>query len=512
MVEPVNSSTNLNVVKLLGKGRRLGGEVGEALERLFQTAIGAEGLSRLYQPGFPGVRSFAVEARVAPDQAVEVTFVLVARDGAPVWIGRRAFVQGRTGALEIQHGEEEIATAYRSRNITVDVVQREIDVLTALGSGPATRITTDAEGVASYISALHGFVFADETEEGPPVRSRRANEPNGDRERWLRAAPAVVERFGAKHGWDRGAIEAAIAALREAQAPCALARVSPAGVRRLLAEGDDAELGVTALGRELLTAADMPPWRAALIVSDRTSDARHTGDEYRRRKSQRSEIRNAQELRDARDLLASPKRELRRRALEQLGMIAPPWVAPEVKALAEGKDRKVAVVARQALRQITGVDLADRLLEYAQSTRVDARLRSRAYRVLAEHFKGRLVELVPMMRVDPDARIQRAAIPLIADDPTDAGPNLASLLAANPAFEGKQRTGLTELRLELIERLSRLADPRTLPALMGAFRAEPPPPRAEMLALSRALLAFPDPRAQLALTEVARRLERPAIP
>jgi hypothetical protein len=33
-----------------------------------------------------------------------------------------------------------------------------------------------------------------------------------------------------------------------------------------------------------------------------------------------------------------------------------------------------------------------------------------------------------------------------------------------------------------------------------------------MLALSRALVTFPDPRAQIALAEVARRLERPAIP
>jgi hypothetical protein len=68
------------------------------------------------------------------------------------------------------------------------------------------------------------------------------------------------------------------------------------------------------------------------------------------------------------------------------------------------------------------------------------------------------------------------------------------------------------LRQEIIERLTKLVDPRTLPALLGAFRARPSPPPSEMLALSRALVAFPDPRAHLALTEVARRLDRPAIP
>jgi hypothetical protein len=76
----------------------------------------------------------------------------------------------------------------------------------------------------------------------------------------------------------------------------------------------------------------------------------------------------------------------------------------------------------------------------------------------------------------------------------------------------EMRPGLLQLRLEIIERLAALVDPRTLPALMASYRASPPPPPAEMLALSRALVAFPDPRAQLALIEVARRIERPQIP
>jgi hypothetical protein len=68
------------------------------------------------------------------------------------------------------------------------------------------------------------------------------------------------------------------------------------------------------------------------------------------------------------------------------------------------------------------------------------------------------------------------------------------------------------MRLELIERIARLRDPRTLPVLIAAYRAHPAPPPPEMLALSRALVGFPDPRAQRALMDVARRFERPQIP
>lgn len=161
------------------------------------------------------------------------------------------------------------------------------------------------------------------------------------------------------------------------------------------------------------------------------------------------------------------------------------------------------------MRQISGADLADRLIAFAENPKNDPARRGRAYRVLAEHYRSRISSMVSMLRVNPDARIQRAIVPIVAGD-LDAGPGLASMLAANPAQE--RRPGLTSLRLELIERLTGLLDPQTLPVLMAAYQAKPPPPPAEMLALSRALVSFPDPRAQIALAEVARRLERPQIP
>src|SRR5262245_55378945 len=167
------------LLKQIGKGKKLDEDVADALSGLFGIPVGHEGLSRVFQPGYPGIRVFAVETRVAPDQAVEVTLVGVARDGAPVWWGSRAFVRGRNGALEIHLEAEEIEPSYRSRNITVDLVQREIDLIALVGDSAAARVTIDAHGIASYISALHGFIFADETEEGPPVRSERALAPDG---------------------------------------------------------------------------------------------------------------------------------------------------------------------------------------------------------------------------------------------------------------------------------------------------------------------------------------------
>src|SRR5262249_55247559 len=147
------------LIKAIGKGRRLPEEASEALERLFGCPVGIEGLSRLFQPGFPGVRAFAVEPRVTPDQAVELTIVGIARDGTPVWSSARAFVRGRDGWLEIHHGYNEIDPAYRSRNITTDLMQRELDLMALLSQSPSSRITIDAEGIGSYVCALQGFVF-----------------------------------------------------------------------------------------------------------------------------------------------------------------------------------------------------------------------------------------------------------------------------------------------------------------------------------------------------------------
>jgi hypothetical protein len=110
--------------------------------------------------------------------------------------------------------------------------------------------------------------------------------------------------------------------------------------------------------------------------------------------------------------------------------------------------------------------------------------------------------------VDPDARIQRGILPVVAS--AAQGPaELASMLAANPPLE--ERPGLAELRLELIERLAGIGDPMTLPVLLEQYRSSRDDP-AEMLALSRALVAFPDPRARQALAEAVRSFERPPLP
>ena len=501
------------LMEAVGKGRALEPEAAEALERLLGVGVSLDGLSRLFSPGFPGIRTFAIEVRVAPDHAVELTLVGVARDGSPVWSGTRAFASGRDGSLEIHRGFDVIDPAYQSRNITVDLMQRELDLLALVDRGHSSRLTIDADEVGCYVCALHGFSFADETEEGPPVRSSRALDPPGDRARLLAAAPAFVERIATqKPSIGRIAIESALEQFRRAETPWDFARAVLTGDEPELAEGDDGEMGVGSLGRGFLLAHDTPGWRAALYLYDDEKENRRLGFEYRRRKTIRSEARLAKEIQECREMLGGSNRLARLRAIETLEMIAPPWIIPELRAIGDSDDRRASAMAKRSIARINGSALPDDLLAFAQDRKHDPERRAHAYRVLAEHFPAQLEAHIPMMRVDPDARIQRAVIPLLHKDTADAGPDLASLLAANPWEEGAGRPGLLALRLELIERLARLLDPRTLPVLIAAYRAHPAPSPPEMLALSRALVGFPDPRAQRALMDVARRFERPQIP
>lgn len=494
----------------LSRGPRLEPTVATALKRLIGHDVGREGLSRLFQPTFPGVRTFAIEARVAPDQSVEITLLGIARNGRPVWTGKRAFVRGRDGSLEIHRGFDEVDAAYQSRNITTDLMRRELELLEAFGAGPSSRLTIDAEGVGRYVCALHGFEFADETEQGPPVRSVRAFEPDGDRLRLQKAAVRLAERSAEHFKVGRLALEATLEQIHQAVHPWDFARVTLPGMPKLKAEGDDGDMGVGAFGRDLLLSDTTPPWRACLPLRSQ-SKPRALGREYRRRKTARSEARLFREIEQCQVDLARSSRPVKLRALQHLGMIAPAWFLPDLKALASGEDRRVASAARQAAKQAQGVDLQDRLLRFGLDGRNDPVKRGLALRVLAEHFPARLEGMVSMLRIDPDARIQRSVLPIVSTN-EEAAAELASMLAANPTTERTRREGIGALRIELIERLTELRDPSTLPVLMAAYRRIPPPEPAEQLALSRALVVFPDPRAQAVLAEPRLRSPSPPIP
>lgn len=507
---PRAQASAVSLLEGVGKGPPILGPARDVLRRMLGVEVGLDGISRLFQPGFLGVRAYAVEVRLAPDQAVELTLVGVARDGRPVWTGTRAFAYGRDGSLEIHRGFDEIAPEYQSRNITVDLMQRELDILALLDEGPSSRLTIDAEGVGRYVCALHGFVFADETEEGPPVRSTRALAPSGDRAALLAAVPHVVERVARHAGVGKISIESAVEQARLAKSPWDFAKLTLPGAPDELAEGHDGEMGVGRLGHELLLAKDTPPWRAALYLHARDERTQRLGAEYRRRKTARSEARLAEEIQTAREMSMSSQRATAIRGLRTLAMIAPPWVTSDIRALTTSTDRRLAAVARQVVRRITGADQGDTMLAFAKDTQNSSLSRALVFRVLAEHYPSHIADREALLRVDPDARIQRSSLPLVAARRNPA-PNFAAILRANP-WADHERPGLLALRLELIERLTRLAEPSTLPALMEAFRAQPPPPPAERLALSQALVAFPDPRAQVVLTEAARRLERPDIP
>lgn len=491
----------------LAKGPRLDGSASAALQRLWGQSVGREGLSRLFQPSFPGIRAFAIQARAAPDQAVEITLVGIARDGRPVWTGHRAFVQGRDGGLEIHRGFDQVEAAYQSRNITTDLMLRELQILERFGGGPSSRLTIDAEGVGRYVCALHGFRFADETDEGPPLRSIRAFDPDGDRERLQAAAARLAERTADRYGLGRLALEATLDEIEKAVHPWEFARVTMAGMPKLMAEGDDGDLGVGAFGRLLLLSEETPSWRACLPLQA-VADKDDPGPEYRARKTARSEARLLQELQRCREELSSGARRTEIRALQNLGIMAPTWFVPDLKAACHSPDRRVASVAKQTIKQVQGLDLQDRLLRFGLDRRNDPTRRGLALRVVAEHFPNRLKDLVSMLRIDPDARIQRSVVPLL-ERSEDPGAALASMLAANPPDEMHSRPGLSALRIELIERLTELRDPSTLPVLMAAYRRHPAPEPAEQLALSRALVVFPDPRAQTVLAEPR---PTPAIP
>lgn len=511
--DPSDSSREVNeLLESLHKGARLPAESATALSRLLGLEPGLEGLSRLFQPGFAGLRTFVVDIHTAPDQAVEFTLVGVARDGGPVWTGTRAFAFGRDGSLEINRGYDEIDEGYRSRNITVDLMRREMELLALLQRGANPRLTIDAEGVGRYICALHGFVFADDTPEGPASRSSRAFVPSGDRAALAEAARVFIRRSGEHKNVGRIAIEEALKQVDVAQDPWDFACISFPGVTDELEGTDEGEMGVTALGRDFLLAKRTPAWRAAAYVTAPLPTPAKRGIEYRRRKTLRSEARLATEIDEAERALNSRQRTTRLRGLHTLGMIAPTWIAPEIRLLTHGADRRVAATARTVLAQISGADIAARMHAFAKETKNDPRFRALAYRVLAEHFPKRLDEEVSMLRVHPDARIQRAVVPLVAQGP-DQAENVASMLAANP-WQGREtgRPGLLKLRLELIDHVRRRADPSALPVLMKAFTVEPGPRPAEQLALSRALVAFDDPRAQAVLSEAARKVGRPDIP
>ena len=501
-----------SLLEILVRGRPLPEEPARALQRLLGLRPGLEGLSRLFQPRFHGVRAFVVAVHEAADQGVDLTLVGVARTGRPVWTGSRAFVPGRDGSLEIHRGFDTIDAEYQSRNITVDVLQRELDLLALVSHERGGRLTLDAEGIGKYVFALHGFIFADETEEGPSTRSARPLDPTPDRTRLVDAAKPIFSRLAELRGLGKIAIESTLDEAARCRVPWDFARLQFGDAPATSPPTQDAELGVGDVGRALLLSDQAPGWRGALSLTGPHRETFAQGAEYRRQKTLRSEARLTDEIASARQHLSSFHRATRLKALRRMARMAPDWLASEIRELTEEPDRRVAAQARQTLAQMTGEDLPERTLAFARDDSGDLGLRALAYRVLAEHYPEHVASDVELLRVHPDARLQWAIVPILAEQYPD-GPELASMLSANPRCEGEtERPGLSVLRIELIERLRRRASPNTLPVLMEAFRADAPPDPAERLALSRALLAFGDPRAQTVLMEAAERLPRPDIP
>ncbi len=492
----------------LKEGRPWSPPVSGALKDLLGLESSQDGFCRLFRPSFPGLRSYVIQPRVAPDRAVELTLVGVARSGRPVLTGTRAFVLGRDGSLEIHRGFDEVEPAYQHRNFTVDLIRNELALLALARTGPASRLTIDAEGVGRYVCALHGFVFADETDDGPPVRSARAFDPEGDRARLIAAAEAFVEATARRLGLGRLAVEAASRELASAKTAWDLARLHFPGEETPLAGGSDGASGVTRLGRDFLLHRETPGWRGALYLTPRNRALAAAATAYRAAKTTDGRSRYDEEVGRALRSLSGGPRASRLRALETLGLLGGSELGPRLREVAEGPDRRVAAVARRVLLSVAGQGLAERMRSFALDEEQPPERRAWVLRVLAEHHPSELSGKSQMLRVHPDPRIQRAAIPLIAAAPQSAA-ELAAMLAANP--RGDERPGLDELRLELIEAVAERADPMTLPVLLEQF-ADPNALPSERLALSRALVRFSDPRSRQALAEASRSSVRPPLP
>lgn len=487
-------------------GRPLPPNVEAGLQNLLGVRFSLEGLSQLFQPGFPGARTFAIETTRTPDHAIETTLVGVLRDGRPAWTSKRTFVLGRDGALEIHSEADQVSPEVKSRNITVDLIRRALDVLALLDRGETARLTVDASNEGRYVCALHGFVFADETPEGPPVRSDRPFDSTVDREVLRQHAQAYGHAWVKKRDIDAAAWSEVETQLERARTPWDFLRLAFHEEDRI--DDDDGELEVSPLGRSLLLAPESPPWRGALYLN-RDDEPRRLGVEYRIRKTMRSQVRLARELEAARASLESGNKSQKRKAIYELGMLSP-TVPPELIALHQGPERRVANDAARAIEMIEGSGLAERLQAFADNPDHTTKDRGLAYRVLAEHYPESLDGEEPKLRVHPSALIQRAAIPL-SEGQEDGPESLGALLLGNPWPKHQPaRTGLLPFRLELIDRLGARSDPNTLPALITALRDAPPP--AEVLALSRALVQFHDPRAAEALSQATELKIRPAVP
>jgi len=492
--------------KFLGQGTRFPGEIGLLLERILGQEVGQEGLAQIFQPRFSGVKTFLVQSRLTTNRFVELLVVGVARDGRPIWTAERSLGYGRDGSVEIHHGQDQVIPEFRSQNILVDCLDNELKLLKTLDVGPNARITFDAQGVGSYLGALHGFVFADDTEEGPPLQSYRALEPDGDRKRIIQGATARLKEYAERQKIKGPALNDALEQVNNVQSPHDLAQISMESHRFELPPHERSFAKST--GRALCLDEKMPSWRAALYPNNLVQ----AGDAFRTHHREESEKKRAEEIRACTQQLQNNQRSVQIKALRTLGRCAPNWLLPEIKALFNHEHRGVAVVARQVSRQINETDFHERISSFANNKKNSGNLRGHAYRVLAEYYPEAIASKVAILRVNPDAQIQRSIIPILRNS-VNAGPQLASLLTANPrSHRDADRPGLDALRIELIECLSQIDDSRIVPSLMCALAAVPSPSPVEVLALSRALVSHPDPRARPALNMVAQRLDRPLVP
>jgi len=315
-----------------------------------------------------------------------------------------------------------------------------------------------------------------------------------------------LNEYGERQELSDLTLKSALRALEKINNPADLAHIDLPDSRFELPTHEQAF--AKAAGRELCLDERIPSWRAALYPSHEEQP----GDRFRQQHREDSERKIAEEIRASVSQLHHNQRSVQIKALRSLGRIAPSWMLPEVKSLFEHSHRGVAVVARQVARQINETDLQERILSFANNKKHEGALRGHAYRVLSEYYPKYMEDRVAMLRINPDARIQRSVIPILYQN-INAGPQLASLLAANPrSRKDSERPGLDGMRLEIIDRLSRIHDSRSVPALMSALATMPAPPPKEMLALSRALVSHPDPRARPAMNIVSERLDRPLVP
>ena len=205
-LDRVNSKSDFT--EFLSQGAKFPREIAAVLERLFGQAVSKKAFENIPT----AIRGFETLRRSGCSDLQSlrrISYYWHRERRRPVWSSERSIGIGRDGSIELHHGNDFVKEDFSPQNILNDCLENEIKLLQQLDAGPNPRITFDAHGEKSYRGALHGAIFADDTDEGPPVQSIRALEPDGDKRRVIASAKSMLQGLAEKQSLPAEEVERA---------------------------------------------------------------------------------------------------------------------------------------------------------------------------------------------------------------------------------------------------------------------------------------------------------------